>query len=147
MTRDIPIVLVLARYDFPEEARADLAKAGEFFVDKAVNFYDAALLTTGAWAQLEIQEWATRLPASAPDPIRRARAGMLGDPVAARRLPEPILEEAGGGFRWRDLEAVGLTMRQDSAALVVAAQTEAPEAFAACFSRATRIGRQEIAAA
>jgi hypothetical protein len=146
MTSTIPIVLVVARYDLSEDAKADLTTAARFFADKEVDSYDAALLTSDAWAQVEIDVWEARLPGHAPNVLRRVRAGLVGKPLAALHDPGIDLGIVGGGLSWLDLERVGLTMSQDSAVLVVAAQTGEPDALAACFSHASRLGRQEVAA-
>jgi hypothetical protein len=145
MTSATPIVLVIARYDFVEDANADLEKASRFFVENEVNFYDAALLTTDAWVQLQISEWEARLPSDAPAFIRWALADLIGSPVAARRHGAIPPDTATSGLTRHDLERVGLSMGPVSSVLVVGAQTGNPEAFAACFARASRIAQREVA--
>jgi hypothetical protein len=141
-----PIVLIVARYEFKEDAKADLESAARCFVDKAVNVYDAALLMSDAWGQVQIQDWEVRLPAGVPSVIRRARADLVGQPLAARHDPGFDLRAAAGSLSWRDLEGVGLAMGPVSSVLVVAAQTGESEAFASCFARASRIARRQVEA-
>jgi hypothetical protein len=145
MTKENPIVLVVARYDLTDDARADLATAAQFFVDQSVNVYDAALLIADAWDQVQVQEWETRLPGNTPHFVRRALAGLIGGPVGAPPRPAHAPASAGSLSR-RDLVEVGMTMAPVSTVLVVAAETGEHDALIACFPHAARIAQREIAA-
>lgn len=93
-----PIVVIVARYDFEEHAKADLETVSRFFATNDVDFYDAALLSTDAWAQPQMQEWEARLPRNAPGFIRWALADLVGKPVAARHHRAIPPDTASGGL-------------------------------------------------
>jgi len=143
MERMTHTFVVVARYPLTNDAIADMGAVDIAYTEDPVSAYDAAVITTDAWAQVHTQARQSATAMNLPEtPLVKAFTTLFGGPFVAGVAPSIVSGDKR--IPHAALDQIGRELPADAVALFVVAQAKRAHAIESLFSRSEGVAVRAV---